>query len=119
MADTSTVRPLGLSPQLYVILGGHTFQISAVVLHMEAPQAYPLLLGRPCLKTSDIKHNWNKNVLTFTKGKTKIHISTQEKISTARQCLSVYAESVNMMEELDEAEEDQYFTGCQDRERER
>ena len=37
MADTSTIRPLGLIRQLNVILGGHTFQISIVVLHMEAP----------------------------------------------------------------------------------
>ena len=45
MADTCTVRPLGVIRQLDVILGGHTFQISAVVLHLEAPGPYPLLLG--------------------------------------------------------------------------
>ena len=45
MADTSMVRPLGLIRQLDVVLGGHTFQISAVVLHLEASGAYPLLLG--------------------------------------------------------------------------
>ena len=47
MADTSTVRPIRLTRQLDVILGGHTFQISVVVLHLDAPGAYPLLLGRP------------------------------------------------------------------------
>ena len=47
MADTSTVQPLGLIRQLDVIIGGHTFQISAVVLKLEAQGAYPLLLGRP------------------------------------------------------------------------
>ena len=57
MADTSTVRPIGLLWQLDVVLGGHTFQISAVVLHLEAPGAYPLLLGRPWLKTTNIRHN--------------------------------------------------------------
>ena len=31
------------------------------------------------------------------------------RVSTARQYLPVHAESVNMMEGLDEAEEDQYF----------
>ena len=57
MADTSTVRPLGLIRQLDVILGGHTFQIFAMVLHMEVVGAYPLLLGRPWLKTVNIKQN--------------------------------------------------------------
>ena len=55
MADTSTIRPIGLLWQLDVVLGGHTFQISAVVLHLEAPGAYPLLSGRPWLKTANIK----------------------------------------------------------------
>ena len=47
MADTSTVRPIRLTRQLDVSLGGHTFKISAVVLHLDTPGAYPLLLGRP------------------------------------------------------------------------
>ena len=59
---------------------------------------------------SNIKQNWNKNVLTLRKGKTKIQISTQDKVSTSRQCLSVHAESVNMMEGLGEAEDDRNFT---------
>ena len=80
-----------------------------MVLHLDAPGAYPLLLGRPWLKTVNIKQNWNKNVLTFRKGKTKIWISTQDKVNMAHQCLPVHAESVNMMEGLDEAEEDRYF----------
>ena len=45
MTNISTVRPIGLLRQLDVVLGGHTFQISAVVLHLEALGAYPLLLG--------------------------------------------------------------------------
>ena len=72
MADTSTVRPLGLIRQLDVILGGHTFQISVAMLHMEAPRAYPLLLSQSWLKMANIKQNWNRNVLTIRKGKTKI-----------------------------------------------
>ena len=109
MADTSTVRPIGLLRQLDVVVGGHSFQISAVILHLEAHGAYPLLLGRPWLKTANIKQNWNQNVLTFRKGKTKIRISTQNKVATNKQCLPIYAESVNMMEGLDEDEENQYF----------
>ena len=57
MADTSTVMLLGLIRQLDVIIGGHTFQISAVVLKLEAQGAYPLLLGRPWLRTTNIKQN--------------------------------------------------------------
>ena len=55
MADTTTVRPIGLLRQLEVVLGGHSFLISVVILHLEAPGAYPLLLGRPWLKTTNIK----------------------------------------------------------------
>jgi hypothetical protein len=109
MADTSTVRPIGLLRQLDVVVGGHSFQISAVILHLETQGAYPLLLGRPWLKTANIKQNWNQNVLTFRKGKTKIRISTQNKVVTNKQSLPIYAESVNMMEGLDEDEENHYF----------
>ena len=58
---------------------------------------------------ANIKQNWNKNVLTFRKGKSKIRVSTKEKITTSRQCLPIHAEAVNMMEGLDEIEEKQYF----------
>ena len=91
------------------MLGGHTFQISAVVLHLEAPGAYPLLLGRPWLKTTNIKQNWNQNLLTFRKGKTKIRVSAENKITPSKQCLPVHAEAVNIMEGLDEVEENHYF----------
>ena len=43
--DTSIVRPIGLIRQLDIVIGGHTFQKSVVVLHLDAPRAYPLLLG--------------------------------------------------------------------------
>ena len=109
MADTITVRPFGLFRQLDVILGGHTFEISVVVVHLDAPREYPLLLGQSWLKTSNIKQNSNKNVLTFRKGKNKIRISTEDKVSTARQCLPIHAEVANMMEGLDETEEDRYI----------
>ena len=102
MADTSTVRPLGLIRQLDVIIGGYTFQISAIVLQLDLVGAYPLFLGRPWLKIANIKQNWNKNVLTFRKDKSKIRVSTKEKIMTSRQCLPIHAEVVNMMEGLDE-----------------
>ena len=83
MADTSIVRPLGLIRQLDIVIGGHTFQISAVVLHLDAPGAYPLLLGKPCVKTTNIKQNWQKNILTFRKGNSKIWVSMKENITTS------------------------------------
>ena len=47
MTDISTVRPLGLIGQLDIIISGHAFRISVVLLHLDAPGANPLLLGRP------------------------------------------------------------------------
>ena len=79
------------------------------MLYLEAPRAYPLLLGWPWLKAINIKKNWNQNLLTFRKGKNKIPVSTQNKITTSRQCLLVHGEVVNMMEGLDEVEENNYF----------
>ena len=104
MADTSTVRPLGLIRQLDIIIGRYNFQISAMVLQLDSVGAYPLFLGRPWVKTANIKQNWNKNVLTFRKGKSKIRVSTKQKITTSRQCLPIHAEAVNMMEGLYETE---------------
>ena len=109
MAVTSTVRPLGLIRQLDVIIGGHTFQISVVILYLDAPGAYPLILDRPKFRTANIKRNWQKNILTFWKGKTTIRLSTQKKVATSQQCVSLYGEVVNIMEGLDGGEEHQYF----------
>ena len=67
------------------------------------------MLGQPWLKTTNIKQNWNKNVLTFRKGKSKIRVCTNKKITTSRQCLPIHVEVVNMMEGLEEIEEKQYF----------
>ena len=58
MADTHSVRPLGLLRKLSVIIEGHLFEISAVVLALESPWAYPLLLRRPWLRLANIEQNW-------------------------------------------------------------
>ena len=57
MADTRSVRPIGLIHHLDFTLGGHMFTISAIVLHLEALDAYPMLLERPWLRTANIKHH--------------------------------------------------------------
>ena len=52
MADTRSVRPIGLIRHLDFMLRGHTFMISMVVLRLDAPGAYPILLGLPWLRTT-------------------------------------------------------------------
>mgnify|MGYP006950759938 CR=1 FL=1 len=47
MVDTSLVRRMGLIQNLEITVGGHSFQISAVVLQLSTPNTYNLLLGRP------------------------------------------------------------------------
>ena len=44
MADTRSVRPIGLIRNLDFILGGHAFTVSMVILQLEAPGSYPFLL---------------------------------------------------------------------------
>ena len=58
MADTRSVRPLGLIRKVGIVIGGHHFEISAVVLALDTLGAYPILLGRPWLRSANIKQNW-------------------------------------------------------------
>ena len=109
MADTSSVRPTGLIRDLEVMIGGHTFRISAVVLQLQAQGAYPLLLGRPWLKTAHIKQNWRRNIITFRRGKAKVRVPTQPRTGTGKDLTPLYAECVNMLEGLADEEEDQYL----------
>ena len=109
MADTSSVRPTGLIRDLEVTIGGHTFRISAVVLQLQAQGAYPLLLGCPWLKTTHIKQNWKRNIITFRRGKAKVRVPTQPRTGTGKELTPLYAECVNMLEGLADEEEDQYL----------
>mgnify|MGYP002775619851 CR=1 FL=1 len=72
MAVTSTVRPLGLIRQLDIIIGGYTFQISAILLKLEAQGAYPLLLGRPWLWTTNINKIGGRIPSPFEKAKPRL-----------------------------------------------
>ena len=65
MANTNFVRPLNLIQNPIITIGGYSFEISAVVLKLDAQGAYPLLLGRPWLRTANIKLNWQKNIISF------------------------------------------------------
>ena len=84
MADTRSVRPIGLIRHLDFTLGGHMFTISAVVLRLEAQGAYPMLLGRPWLRTTNIKQHWQRNMISFRRGKTKVRIITEERVPAVK-----------------------------------
>ena len=75
MADTRSVQPIELLQKLSIIIGGHMFEISAIVLALEAPGAYPLLLGRQWLCSANIKQNWQHNHISFPQGRAKIRVS--------------------------------------------
>ena len=109
MADTSSVRPTGLIRDLDVTIGGHTFRISGIVLQLNVKGAYPLLLGRPWLRTTHIKQNWQKNVITFRRGKIKVRVPTQPRVSTSKEATPLYAESINMLEGLPDEEVNRYL----------
>ena len=82
MADTRSVRPIGLIHHLDFTLGGHMVTISAVMLRLEASGAYPMLLGQPWLRTTNIKQHWQRNMISFRRGKTKVRIITEERLTT-------------------------------------
>ena len=109
MTDTSLVRPTRLIGNLEITMGGYSFQISAVVLLVIAPDAYPLLLGRPWLRTTHIKKNWQKNIIGFRRGKTKVRVPTQERATANKQLTPLYAIAVNLSDGLPNEEVDQYL----------
>jgi hypothetical protein len=45
MADGSSVRPVGMIPDLEMVAQGHVFTISVVIMDLPSKEAYPLLLG--------------------------------------------------------------------------
>ena len=80
------------------------FTISAVVLRLEASGAYPMLLGRPWLRTTNIKQQWQHNMISFLRGKTKVWIITEECLPTPQNTTPLYAKGVHMLDELGEEE---------------
>ena len=109
MADTRSVRPLGLLRKLPIIIGGHSFEISAVVLALESPGAYPVLLGRPWLRAASVKQNWHHNNLSFRRGRSKVRVPMEESRTVAKDVSPLYAEEIHMLEGLDDEELEQYL----------
>ena len=104
MVDTHSVCPLGLLRKLSIIIGGHLFEISAV---LEAPGAYPLLLGRPWLRSANIKQNWQHNHLSFHRGRAKVRVPMQESTPAPNEISQLYAEEIHMLEGLEGLEDEE------------
>ena len=90
MADTRSIRPLGLIRKLGIIIGGHRFEISAVVLDLDAPGAYPMLLGRPWLRSANIKQSWKHNCISFRRGRAKVRVPTEELAAQPKNMTPLY-----------------------------
>ena len=68
-----------------------------------------MLLGRPWLRTTHIKQNWQKNNIMFRRGKTKVRVPTHPQAGPGKEVTPLYAESVNMLEGLADEEVDRYL----------
>jgi hypothetical protein len=87
-------------PDLEMVVQGHVFTISIVIMNLPHKDAYPALLGLPWLRIARMKHNWPKNVLTFRRGGKKIRLHTSKGRAPEKAMAPIYAESVNMLEGL-------------------
>ena len=109
MADTRSVRPLGLIRKLQIVVSGHHFEISTAVLALDAPRAYPILLGKPWLWFANIKQNWQHNYISFRRGRSKVRVPTQETSASTKAIMPLYAEEINMLEGLEDTELEAYL----------
>jgi hypothetical protein len=65
MTDGSSVRPIGIIPDLEMVVQGHAFTILIVIMDLPGKEAYPLVLERPWLRSAMMKHDWQKNAFIF------------------------------------------------------
>jgi hypothetical protein len=52
MANGSSVRPIGMISDLETVVQGHTFTIFVIIMDLPQQDAYPILLGRPWLRSA-------------------------------------------------------------------
>ena len=109
MADTRSVRPLGLLWKLSIVVGGHLFEIYAVVLSLESPEVYPLLLGRPWLRSANIKQIWQHNNRRFPRGRAKVRVPMEESALAPKEISLLYAKQIHMLEGLEDEELELYL----------
>ena len=79
-----------------------------MVLRVDAPSAYPMLLSCPWLRTTNIKQQWQCNMILFRWGKTMVRVITEEQIHNPKDTTPLYVEGVHMLDGLAEEEVD-YF----------
>ena len=104
MTNTRSVRPLRLLRKIFVIIGGHLFKISVVVMALEAPRGIPSLLGRPWLCSANIKQNWQHNHIIFRRGRGKLRVPMQEGAPAPKAMTPLYTEEIHMLEGLQDGE---------------
>ena len=109
MVDTRFLRPVRLIRNLDFILGEHTFTVSPVGLRLDAPVAYPLLLGRSWLRTTNIRQHWQRNMISFRRGKTKVQVVTEERIKMPPNNIPLYVEAVHMLNGFTDDEMESYW----------
>ena len=68
-----------------------------------------MLLGRPWLRTTNIKQHWQRNMISLRRGKTKVRIITEECVTTPHNTTSLYAERVHMLDGLADDEVDDFL----------
>ena len=109
MADTRSVRPSGLRRKLKIVIGGYTFEISAMVLALDVLGAYALLIGCPWLHLANIKPNWQHNNIRFHRGRGKIRVPMQESTPPMKAMTPLYVEEVHIFKGLEEEELENYL----------
>ena len=104
MADTHSVNPLRLIQKLGIIVEGHRFDIFVVVLALDAQGVYPIFLGIPWLRSTNIKQNWQHNYISLRRGRSKVCVLMQETVAPTKGITPLCAKDINMLEGLDDTE---------------
>ena len=110
MADQRRIQPLGILRNQKITILGLSFSVNFVVIKMnEGDSPYPLLLGRPWLKTARVKQDWGAELITIRQGKKKVKIQMVPTEILPRNARALYAQGINMVEELADDEEDEFL----------
>ena len=68
-----------------------------------------MLLGRPWLRSTNIKQNWKYNCISFRQGRSKVRIPTEEITTQPKGMTPLYAEIINMLDGMDDTELEAYL----------
>ena len=110
MADQRRIQPLGILRNQKITISSLSFFVNFVVIKMnEGDSPYPLLLGRPWLKTARVKQDWGAELITIRQGKKKVKIQMVPTEVLPRNARALYAQGINMVEELADDEEDEFL----------